>query len=72
MWRFLILMTFSLVAGCAATPYRGNSYSAKTEPDCPRGKVGVVEDDRYYCVDPDVFEPEDCWPCGNEQDPMRN
>ncbi len=72
MRRLLIVMIFSLVAGCAGTPYRGHAASAKIEPDCPRGKIVVVEANRYFCVDPDVFEPEDCWPCGDERDPMRN
>jgi hypothetical protein len=68
MWRLFILMVFSLVVGCVATPYRGNSSSMGLEPSCPADKVVVVEDSRYYCVDPDLFEPEDCWPCG----PSRN
>jgi hypothetical protein len=68
MWRFLILMVFSLVAGCADTPDRVESTSAMTEPDCPPGKILFVEDDHYYCVDERVFEPEDCWPCARTRD----
>jgi len=56
MWRFLILIIFSLVAGCADTPDRVKSSSTKTGLECPSWKTVVVEDDHYYCVDPDVFE----------------
>jgi hypothetical protein len=65
MWRFFILMTFSLMVGCAGTPDldgspdREDSSSANTEPTCPTFKTLIVEDDRYYCVDDDLLEDRD-------------
>jgi hypothetical protein len=59
MWRCLILVIFSLVVGCAGTPDGVNASSTKTESGCPSWKIIVVEDDHYYCVDPDDLEREE-------------
>ena len=60
MRHVLILISFCLMAGCAGTPDRENSFSSKTGPRCPAGQMAVVErrvkDDRYDCVSPDFFE----------------
>lgn len=59
MWRFLILIIFLLAAGCAGTSDGVNSSSTQTESGCPSWKIIVVEDDHYYCVDPDALEREE-------------
>ena len=59
MWRFFILMILSLVTGCAGTPDGVNSSSTKIESGCPSWKIIVVEDDHYYCVDPDDLGREE-------------
>ncbi len=60
MRNVFIIMIFCLVAGCAGTPDRENSFSAKAGPHCPGGQIAVVErrmmDDRYDCVDPEFLQ----------------
>ena len=60
MRNIFIIVIFGLVAGCAGTPYRANSFSPKAGPHCPDGQIAVVElrimDNRYDCVAPEFFE----------------
>jgi hypothetical protein len=56
--KFLIIATFVLMAGGAGTEDRADFASAENGPDCPSWKTVVVDESRYYCVDPDVVERE--------------
>ena len=61
MWRFLIVLTVAIAAGCADTPGREDS----AESECPAWKIEVEDDGVIYCVDKDEWERRDVW---EEQD----
>jgi len=50
-------MVLTLVASCADTP--GREGSVRSELECPTWKIEVVDNDRIYCVDRDIWEERD-------------
>jgi hypothetical protein len=55
---FIIVATFALEAGCAGTPEGEDPPQSKASDVCPAWKIVVVEDERIFCVDPDILERE--------------
>lgn len=59
MFRFLIILTLVLAAGCAPLPETDDTLAAEDGSNCPAWKVVIEDNGRYYCVDREIFEEQE-------------